>query len=126
MFPEAILIEASVMNQDCLTTQIPDYYTIAIRKRQFYPKIDETIIHLRKKSWYTLIQREKYVKFGNQSLFFVVPEFALADMLKFRDGWVPDLYDIEFDEMDAELFNMACKDLDLDPEIKNEFALVHG
>jgi hypothetical protein len=121
VFPEAVLIGASVMNQENLTTQIPHCFNIAIRKRQFYPKIDETIIHLRKKSWYSLIRRKEYVKFGYQSLPFLVPEFALADMLKFRDGWVPDPDDIEFDEMDSDLFDRACKDLSLDPQIKDRF-----
>ena len=121
VFPEAVLIGVSVMNQECLTTQIPHRYNIAIKKRQAYCPIPGTIIGLRNQSWYDLIREKKYIKRLPDALPFLVPEFALADMLKFRDNWVPDPDDIEFDEMDESLFKRACHDIKLDPDVQNNF-----
>lgn len=120
LYPGLVVIGANVLHDNGLTTQIPHILNIAIPTRRKYTKIDAVDVHMRGKKWYRLIAAEHYITHEND-LPALIPEFALADMLKSRDGWVPDPDDIEFEDMDRELFDKACDQLKLPARIKQEF-----
>jgi len=109
-YPGAVLADVNVLHDEGLTTQIPRVYNIVIPKRRKYPKIDDVVIHQRGKKWYDLVLNRSYLVHQKQ-MPTLIPEFALADMLKYKDGWVPDPDDIEVDELDYDLFVQACADL---------------
>jgi len=120
LYPGLVVIGANVLHDTGLTTQIPHILNIAILTRRKHTKIDAVAVHMRGKKWYRLIAAEHYITHEND-LPALIPEFALADMLKFRDGWVPDPDDIEFEDMDRRLFDKACDQLKLPARIKGDF-----
>lgn len=97
-YPGLVVIGANVLHDNGLTTQIPHILHIAIPTRRKYTKIDGVDVYMRGKKWYQLIATEHYIT-HETDLPALIPEFALADMLAFRDGWVPDPDDIEFEDM---------------------------
>jgi hypothetical protein len=120
IYPGLVVIGANVLHDTGLTTQIPHILNIAIPTRRKHTKIDAVAVYMRGKKWYRLIAAEHYIKHEND-LPALTPEFALADMLKFRDGWVPDPDDIEFEDMDRGVFEKACDQLKLPALIKQDF-----
>jgi hypothetical protein len=120
LYPGLVVIGANVLHDNGLTTQIPHILHIAIPTRRKYTKIDGVDVHMRGKRWYQLIVAEHYIS-QEADLPALIPEFALADMLTYRDGWVPDPDDIEFEDMDRGFFDKACDQLKLPPRIKQDF-----
>jgi hypothetical protein len=120
LYPGLVVIGANVLHDNGLTTQIPHILNIAIPTRRKHTKIDAVAVYMRGKKWYRLIAAEHYITNEND-LPTLIPEFALADMLKFRDGWVPDPDDIEFEDMDKGVFDKACDQLKLPARIKQDF-----
>jgi hypothetical protein len=115
-----VVIGANVLHDNGLTTQIPHILDIAILTRRKYTKIDGVDVHMRGKKWFHLVAAEHYIM-HETDLPALIPEFALADMLTYRDGWVPDPDDIEFEDMDRDLFDKACDQLKLPARIKQDF-----
>jgi hypothetical protein len=120
LYPGMVVIGANVLHDNGLTTQIPHILQIAIPTRRKYTKIDGVAVHLRGKKWYQLVASESYATHENDFPA-LLPEFALADMLKFRDGWVPDPDDVDFEDMNRALFDKSCEHLKLSAGIKQEF-----
>jgi hypothetical protein len=122
LFPEAVLIGPSVMANNNLTTQLARVPNIAIRWRRSYPKPDGVHIFLRPKKWHLFIRQHNFFEPSTEGLPSITPEFALADMLKYKDSWItlaPD--DIDLEEIDSDLFIHACDGLDVDLDARDLF-----
>jgi len=118
LFPSAVVVGASVLHEAGWTTQIPRQSDVAVLRRRTFPALKGIVLHPRSIFWYRLVH-SRLERTQGQGVPRLDPAFALADALKYRDGWVPEPDDIEFTQTeDAQRFLRACKTLRvaLDPE----------
>ena len=125
LFPSALVVGASVLHAAGWITQIPRQLDVAVLRRRTFPALKGVVLHPRSIFWYRLVH-SRLERAEGQVVPRLDPAFALADALKYRDGWVPEPDDVEFTEAeDAERFLRACKTLRvaLDPEWLNVIRL---
>jgi len=95
IFPSAVVIGASVLHAEGWTTQIPQKIHIAILSRPSFPRLNDAIVVLRPRTWYSEHVPFQETLYGLPSL---KPSQALDDLKKnaSRDKlWCPapdDLY----------------------------------
>ena len=125
LFPSAVVVGASVLHEAGWITQIPRQLDVAVLRRRTFPAVEGVVLHPRNIFWYRLVHGRLEHTEG-QGIPRLDPAFALADALKYRDGWVPEPDDVEFPQAeDAQRFLRACKTLRvaLDPEWLNAIRL---
>jgi hypothetical protein len=125
LFPSAVVVGASVLHGAGWITQIPRQLDVAVLRRRTFPAVKGVVLHPRRMIWYRLVH-SRLERTEGQGVPRFDPAFALADALKYRDGWVPQPDDVEFPEAeDAQQFLRACKTLRvaLDPEWLNTIRL---
>jgi hypothetical protein len=111
LFPSAVVVGAAVLHQAGWITQIPRQLDVAVLRRRTFPAVKGVVLHPRSIFWYRLVH-SRLERTEGQGVPRLDPAFALADALKYRDGWVPEADDVEFPEAeDAPRFLRACKTL---------------
>lgn len=109
LFPSAVVVGTSVLHDAGWITQIPRQLDVAVLRRRTFPGVTGVVPHPRNILWYRLVH-PRLERTEGQGVPRLDPAFALADALKYRDGWVPDPDDIAFpDAEDARRFLEACK-----------------
>lgn len=110
-FPSAVVSGASSIHREGLTTQIPRDLTLAVLRRGSYPQVNEVKLLGRPKSWFAIVSP---VLHSEEPLSRVPAPVALADMLVYRDSWMPppdDLYLDGWDDADLATFKTALVDI---------------
>ena len=118
LFPSAVVVGASVLHEAGWITQIPRLLDVAVLRRRTFPAVKGVVLHPRNIFWYRLVH-SRLERTEARGVPRLDPAFALADALKYRDGWVPEPDDVDFAEAeDAQRFLRACKTLKaaLNPE----------
>ena len=110
LLPSALVAGGTALYEAGWTTQIPSRLeTVALRRRT-YPKLNGVAVYPRGAGWYRLAHDWLQFPEDKQHLPRIDAAFALADALKFQDGWVPDPDDVEFATAQDQLrFLKACE-----------------
>jgi len=95
LFPSAVVVGASALHEAGWISQIPRQLDVAVLRRRTFPALNGVALHPRSIVWYRLVQ-QWLERIAGQALPRLDPAFALADALKYGDGWVPDRDDVEF------------------------------
>ncbi len=104
IYPEAVVMGATVLHAQGWITQIPNRLHLAILDKQTERKLDGIELHWRSKRWFTQTadqmasDDDAAVGAGIREL---MPAAALADLIK-RDALPVDWDDLDFDEEDHE------------------------
>jgi hypothetical protein len=111
LFPSAVVVGASVLHEAGWITQIPRQLDVAVLRRRTFPAVKGVVLHPRSIFWYRSVHSRLKPTQG-EGIPRLDPAFALADALKYRDGWRPEPDDVEFPQAeDAQRFLRACKKL---------------
>lgn len=109
MFPEAIVTGDTILHLNGNITQIPGIVDLEVLSKRSFPKFDGYNLIPRPQSWFLNTEKENLIiktesKFLSKKM---RPEAVLAEQIKFNNAL--DLDDIYFDDLDLDLFNLACK-----------------
>ena len=124
LFPSAVVVGASVLHEAGWITQIPRQLDVAVLRRRTFPAVTGVVPHPRTMFWYRLVHSRLDTE--GRGVPRLDPAFALADALKYRDGWIPEPDDVEFPQAeDAQRFLRACQTFKvvLKPEWHNAIRL---
>jgi hypothetical protein len=89
LFPSAVVVGASVLHGAGWITQIPSQLDVAVLRRRTFPAVNGVVLHPRTIFWYRLVHSRLDPTEG-QAVPRLDPAFALADALKYGDGWLPN------------------------------------
>ncbi|MDO9435753.1 hypothetical protein [Hydrogenophaga sp.] len=106
LYPSATICGATVLHRAGWITQIPHDFHVAIEGRPSAVQINGVTLHQRPLLWFQTVHEQSGFAPDShaslQSMRKLRPHWALADMMTFRDGWVPDEDDLEFPDPKAE------------------------
>jgi hypothetical protein len=102
IFPSATIGSLTVLHNSGVITQIPHDLHIMVLSRRSYPEIDGIVLHPRSERWFFKMNDARFIEPAMRqtptaplTLQSMVPEAALADALKYKDGWVNDVSDTD-------------------------------
>ncbi|WP_137917105.1 hypothetical protein [Hydrogenophaga sp. 2FB] len=106
LYPSATICGATILHQAGWTTQIPRELHVAIEERPSVTQLTGVTLFQRPLSWFRTVHDHKGFDVDDRasllSLRMLQPHWALADMMKHRDGWVPDEDDLDIPDQKAE------------------------
>lgn len=106
LYASATTCGATVLHQAGWTTQIPRELHVAIEERPSVVQISGVKLYQRPLSWFRTVHDQKGFEVephaSIHSMRRLRPHWALADMMTFRDGWVPDEDDLDIPDQKAE------------------------
>lgn len=106
LYPSAVLVGSSALNENAATTQIPQRITFAVNRNygtqpiRTIPDIFGAKGVIRTQAWFDQVQ--PHLLAGKEGFRTLDCEMALADAYAYRDTWVPDPDDLEPEAIDYE------------------------
>lgn len=106
LYPSAVLVGSSALNENSATTQIPHRITFAVNRNygtqaiRSIPDIFGAKGVIRTQAWFDKVR--PHIIPGHGEFRTLDAEMALADAYTYRDTWVPDPDDLEIEAIDYE------------------------
>lgn len=98
-YPSATLCGATVLHSAGWTTQIPREHHVTIEHRPSVAQFNGVSLYQRPLSWFRTVHEHNGFEVDRYasplSMRVLRPHWALADMMTFRDGWVPQEDDLD-------------------------------